>query len=213
MNNDHLEKLRGIYFNQGLDEAEIKPEPFGLFNKWLDEAVKSEYVEANAFVLSTVTNGKPRSRIVLLKGVEDGEFVFYTNYESAKGNEIIHDQYVAMNFWWGPLGRQVRIEGTVKKVSEEASDIYFSKRPRGSQIGAIASAQSKVTTREQLEESFMKITAKYENSEVIPRPKNWGGYAIEPSYIEFWQGRANRLHDRIAYERTNNGWEIRRLAP
>lgn len=214
MNNDNLQKLRGIYQNESLDITPETADPFVLFNKWFNEALASECLEPNAFVLSTVKNGRPRSRVVLLKGIENGEFIFYTNYDSDKGHEIESSSYVSMNFWWAPLARQVRIEGTVKKVSEQISDDYFHKRPRGSQLGAIASPQSRVVkNRKELEDIFEKVSQKFENQEIIPRPKNWGGFAIHPEYIEFWQGRANRLHDRVAFTKSENEWKTNRLAP
>lgn len=213
MNNDNLEKLRGIYLNEALDTARISSSPLELFDHWMQEAISSECIEPNAFVLSTVDQGRPRSRVVLLKGIEDQKFIFYTNYQSAKGQEIAAGSFVAMNFWWGPLARQVRIEGTIEKVSPETSDAYFQKRPRGSQLGAIASPQSRAITREELEELFAKTEKQYADSETIPRPSHWGGFAIIPHYIEFWQGRANRLHDRVCYALSDKGWEIKRLAP
>lgn len=213
MNNDNLEKLRGIYQNEALDTANISSEPIELFERWMAEAINSECIEPNALVLSTIHDGRPRSRVVLLKGIEDGKFIFYTNYQSAKGKEIEAGSFVALNFWWGPLARQVRIEGKIEKVSSQTSDAYFSKRPRGSQLGAIASPQSQIITREELEATFAKTVEKYENVEVIPRPLHWGGYAVTPDYVEFWQGRANRLHDRVSFRLKDNEWEINRLAP
>ncbi len=214
MNNDNLQKLRGIYQNEALDITSETSEPFVLFNKWFNEALASECLEPNAFVLSTIKNNRPRSRVVLLKGVENGDFIFYTNYDSDKGHEIDNTSFVSMNFWWAPLARQVRIEGKIKKVAESVSDDYFKKRPRGSQLGAIASPQSKIVKdRKELEEIFEKVSKKFEHEENIPRPKNWGGFAITPDYMEFWQGRANRLHDRVAFIQVNGEWKTNRLAP
>ncbi len=214
MNNDNLEKLRGIYLNEALDIGDISANPIEQFNKWFLGAMDSDCIEPNAFVLSTASNGRPRSRVVLLKGVDEDKFVFYTNYQSAKGHEVQSGQFVAMNFWWPPLARQVRIEGKIEKVSAETSDAYFQKRPRGSQLGAIASPQSAVvSSRKELEELFEKTVEAFQKIEIIPRPLHWGGYAIVPEYFEFWQGRANRLHDRITYTLVENKWQVSRLAP
>jgi len=213
MNNDNLEKLRGTYEDDTLDPDSIPENPFELFNAWLESALKSDCVEPNAFVLSTIDHGRPRSRVVLLKGIDDGKFIFYTNYRSAKGLEVENERYVSMNFWWGSIGKQIRVEGTIEKVSEEVSDAYFQKRPRGSQLGAIASPQSQVITAKELQELFDKAVIEYEKVEVIPRPKHWGGYAITPDYMEFWHGRVNRLHDRVSYRLKDGKWELNRLAP
>lgn len=213
MSKDNLEKLLASYQSEILDPATIPSNPFKLFNAWLESAVKMEFVEPNAFVLSTVYQGRPRSRVVLLKDVDQGQFIFYTNYQSAKGHEIAEAQYVSMNFWWGSLARQIRVEGTIKKVSAETSDAYFQTRPRGSQMGAIASPQSQVVTTEDLQEYFSKVVTEYEKVAVIPRPEHWGGYAINPEYIEFWQGRPNRMHDRVSYRKKGDVWELTRLAP
>lgn len=212
--NETLENLRVSYQVSSLDIGDCHQDPFEQFNKWFDESVKSMCDEPNAFVLSTIKENKPRSRVVLLKGIIDKTFLFYTNYESAKGLEIENNPYASMNFLWLPLQRQVRIEGVLSKVSEEQSNQYFQKRPRGSQLGAIASPQSKkVSSRQELEGMFHQTERKYEGIECVPRPTHWGGYALTPHYIEFWQGRSNRLHDRICFEKVNNQWEFFRLAP
>jgi pyridoxamine 5'-phosphate oxidase len=152
--------------------------------------------------------------VLLLKGIEEGKFVFYTNYESAKAGELQVNSRAALTFLWLPLQRQIRIEGAITKISSQQSDDYFQKRPRGSQLGAIASPQSrKVNSREEIEQLFRVAEEKFSSFEKIPRPQNWGGYAIEASYLEFWQGRNNRLHDRICYEKTGLKWERFRLAP
>lgn len=213
MNNENLEKLRGTYQDDLLDPEKIPENPFELFNAWLESALKSDCVEPNAFVLSTIDHGRPRSRVVLLKGIDDDKFIFYTNYRSAKGLEVENAHYVSMNFWWGSIGKQIRIEGKIEKVSEEVSDAYFHKRPRGSQLGAIASPQSQPITAKELQDLFDKAVTDYEKVEVIPRPKHWGGYAITPDYMEFWHGRVNRLHDRVSYQLKNEKWELKRLAP
>ncbi len=212
--NETLENLRVSYQASSLDIGDCHQDPFEQFNKWFDESVKSMCDEPNAFVLSTIKENKPRSRVVLLKGIIDKAFLFYTNYESAKGLEIENNPYASMNFLWLPLQRQVRIEGVLSKVSEQQSNQYFQKRPRGSQLGAIASPQSKkVSSRQELEGMFHQTERKYEGIESVPRPSHWGGYALTPHYIEFWQGRSNRLHDRICFQKVNNQWELYRLAP
>jgi pyridoxamine 5'-phosphate oxidase len=209
-----LENLRVRYQSSELDFKDCSKDPVLQFNHWLDQAIDSQCDEPNAFILSTVSNDQPRSRVVLLKGIKDNQFVFYTNYSSAKGHEISLNQKVAMTFLWLPLQRQVRIEGIVSKIDNVSSDEYFRKRPRGSQIGAIASPQSqKVSSRKELEDLFKITEEKFIQVQDLPRPKNWGGYAISPTYLEFWQGRDNRMHDRICFEKKNNDWEIYRLAP
>jgi pyridoxamine 5'-phosphate oxidase len=212
--NEKLENLRVSYSASRLDIEDCHDDPVLQFDRWLEQAISSKCNEPNAFTLSTVKSGQPRGRVVLLKGVHENDFVFYTNYDSAKGHEMAIDEKVAMTFLWLPLQRQVRIEGKVTKVSEHISDDYFHKRPRGSQIGAIASPQSaRVSNRAALEKMFLDAEKKFEGVEVLPRPKNWGGYMVTPTYVEFWQGRANRMHDRIAYEKVNDQWSKFRLAP
>jgi pyridoxamine 5'-phosphate oxidase len=180
----------------------------------LKEAINGQCDEPNAFTLSTVSHNKPRGRVLLLKGLHQGDFVFYTNYSSAKGQEMETNSHVAMTFLWLPLQRQVRIEGTVTKVDAALSDDYFSKRPRGSQLGAIASPQSqKVSSRQVLEKLFSEVQSNFGDNKPLKRPESWGGYALSPEYIEFWQGRDNRMHDRIAYEKENGLWTLSRLAP
>lgn len=197
-----------------LNEADIIANPFVLFEKWFKDAVKGEADKANAFVLSTATKeGKPSARVVLLKGVEHESFVFYTNYNSRKGIELMENPYAAMTFFWATIEKQVRVEGKVQKVSETESDSYFKTRPAGSQAGAWVSPQSSVIpNRDALEQKHHNFIIEHENKE-IQRPPFWGGFAIIPSHIEFWQGRASRLHDRILYTFENNNWKIERLAP
>ena len=168
----------------------------------------------DAMSLATVSaEGKPSGRIVLLRGVDDRGFVFYTNYNSRKSKELEATPHAALTFFWLGLERQVRIEGQVSRVSPEESDAYFQTRPRGSQIGALASPQSEfLKSREALEENVRNVTASFEGKE-IPRPSHWGGYRIQPHRIEFWDNRSNRLHDRIVYIAINNGWTVERLAP
>lgn len=189
-------------------------DPIQQFEKWFDEALKAEVLEANAMTLATVSeSGRPSLRVVLLKGVEEGKFVFYTNYQSAKGRELLKNPYCALNFFWPELERQVRIEGIAARVNEERAIAYFKIRPRGAQIGAWASPQSAVVeNRELLEQRYREMEQKFEGKEV-PKPHQWGGYEIEPYLMEFWQGRPNRLHDRILYLKLDNKWVIHRLAP
>jgi pyridoxamine 5'-phosphate oxidase len=212
--NETLENLRVSYQASSLDVNECNLNPIEQFNKWLQEAINSQCDEPNALVLSTISQNKPRSRVVLLKGIIDGNFVFYTNYHSSKGLEIDKNPNACMNFLWLPLQRQVRIEGVLSKVSDEQSSDYFQKRPRGSQLGAIASPQSeKVKSRDDLEQLFIDTENTFSGVDPIPRPLHWGGYFLEAHYIEFWQGRSNRMHDRICFEKKNNQWERFRLAP
>jgi len=212
--NKTLENLRVNYRHASLDVKDIHANPIEQFNQWLQEAINSMCDEPNAFVLSTVASGRPRSRVVLLKGLNNNQFVFYTNYLSHKGHELLNNPYASMNFLWLPLQRQVRIEGKIQKVSPELSDDYFQKRPRGNQLGAIASPQSQtIKDRESLESLFNDAEKKFANTATLERPLHWGGYSITPDYFEFWQGRESRMHDRISYKKENDQWIISRLAP
>lgn len=212
---EKLQNLRVNYKLKSFDFSDCAHDPIEQFQVWFNEALDSKIDEPNAFTLSTVLNNKPKSRVVLLKGIEKGRFVFYTNYQSHKADEISKNSNVALNFLWLPLERQIRIEGMIRKVDSKMSDDYFSKRPRESQIGAWASAQSSIlSSRNELEENFKKLHEKFKDTQSIPRPDNWGGYEVEASYVEFWQGRSNRLHDRIAYQKeSNNEWKLVRLSP
>lgn len=212
--NETLENLRVSYQKAKLDIEDCQADPVLQFDQWLEEAMTSKCDEPNAFVLSTIKGDRPRARVVLLKGIHENHFIFYTNYLSAKGDEIaLHDK-VSLTFLWLPLQRQIRIEGTIKKTDTVTSDEYFHKRPRGSQLGAIASPQShRVTNRAELEKFFADAEKKFADKAVLPRPAHWGGYGIEADYFEFWQGRNNRMHDRICYESKNGVWERYRLAP
>lgn len=212
--NQTLENLRGTYQDKKLDVTDCHADPIEQFDLWLEDSITTKCDEPNAFVLSTVKDNKPRARVVLLKGIHEDQFIFYTNYESAKGHEIQDNDFVSLTFLWLPLQRQIRIEGRVKKVDPSLSEDYFHKRPRGSQLGAIASPQSKkVSTRGELEKLFHDAEKKFAGVEVLPRPENWGGYAVKADYFEFWQGRNNRMHDRICYEKDQASWKLSRLAP
>ena len=206
--------IRKDYQLKSLSEYEVDQNPFTQFSVWWNEAVQSEIDEVNAMALSTVTSvGKPSSRIVLLKGYDEQGFVFFTNYSSDKGQQLAQNNFAALLFFWKELERQVRIEGVVSKVSVEESDAYFNSRPLGSRLGAWASPQSqKISDREVLNKELTKFTEQFDQ-ENIPRPAHWGGYRVRPNRIEFWQGRSNRLHDRILYEQDNDNWQISRLAP
>lgn len=212
--NEFLQGLRQSYLLASLDIKDCDQDPLAQFGHWMNDSVKSQCDEPNAFVFSSIQNSKPRSRVVLLKGIHEGQFVFYTNYQSDKGHEVEANPHVSMNFLWLPLQRQVRVEGIISKVPTDLSDNYFQKRPRGSQLGAIASPQSKkMSSRSELESLFEKAEKDFQGSEVLPRPAHWGGYQIKPTFIEFWQGRDNRMHDRICYQLVNNQWETYRVAP
>ncbi|MCB0661317.1 MAG: pyridoxamine 5'-phosphate oxidase [Saprospiraceae bacterium] len=215
MNSEQLAAMRQAYGNQEFTLSSSDSNPFHQFTKWFKEAIDAQLMEPNAMTLSTATaDGKPSGRIVLLKGLENESFVFFTNYNSRKGKEIEENPKVALTFWWDGLQRQVRIDGTIEKIAPEASTAYFQSRPKGSQIGAWASPQSdQITSRDQLTERVVELTEKYATDEVLPRPEHWGGYAVTADEIEFWQGRANRLHDRILYLKENKRWVKIRLAP
>lgn len=214
MDNKHIRKLREDYSLSTLDENDVHADPIEQFKIWLDESLKAILPEPNAMTLSTVdSDQKPHSRIVLLKGIEKNGFIFYTNYKSDKGRDIESNPNVSICFLWKELERQVRIEGVAKKISSEASEEYFVSRPVKSQIGAVASEQSSVIeNRAILEEKFEALTKLYSTGHV-PMPDHWGGYVVEPTSIEFWQGRRSRLHDRIKYEKEKKNWIIKRLAP
>ncbi len=210
----NLADLRQHYTKGGLEEHQIPDSPFTLFNEWFKQAGELGVLEPNAMVLSTVSaDNKPSSRVVLLKGIEDAGFIFYSNYESRKGKELEHNPYVSILFFWPEAERQMRIEGKVSKISTESSKEYFVSRPRESQLGAWASAQSSIIKgRHSIEESYQQCLAQYEGKD-IPLPDFWGGYIIHPSSFEFWQGRPSRLHDRMKYTKEQDSWLIVRLSP
>jgi pyridoxamine 5'-phosphate oxidase len=210
---DKIANIRSDYSLNGLHESDLDANPLIQFGKWFDDVIKSALTEANAMLLSTVDNGRPSGRIVLLKGVDEAGFTFFTNYDSKKGKEMETNPQVALTFFWKELERQVRIEGKIEKTSEKESDDYFASRPRGSQIGAWVSHQSEVIAgREVLEQKLKSLVEEFEGSPV-PRPPHWGGYRVVPDYIEFWQGRPSRLHDRLAYVLKEGVWVIGRLSP
>jgi pyridoxamine 5'-phosphate oxidase len=206
--------LRKEYSQASLSESEVCVNPLDQFTLWFEEAVKAAISEPNAMSLATVgEDGRPSSRIVLVKGFDQRGFTWFTNYASRKGRELRANQHAALLFHWVELERQVRIEGSVERVSEAESDAYFQSRPHRSRIGAIASAQSEIiASREELEARF--DLAERQHGEAPPRPTHWGGYRLRPSYLEFWQGRRSRLHDRIAYSLATDGtWLRERLQP
>jgi pyridoxamine 5'-phosphate oxidase len=208
-----LSEIRNEYMLKHLNEKDIEKDPFLQLNLWIDEAISGEACEPTAMALSTVSSdGKPTSRIVLLKELSDKGLVFFTNYESQKGKDLINHPQAASLFFWAELQRQVRIEGKVQKISENESSEYFNSRPRGSQLSALSSPQSTAITREKLEKLRDDLEKKYEGKD-IPKPSNWGGYILIPDYFEFWQGRENRLHDRLTFSKKGSEWKIERLAP
>jgi pyridoxamine 5'-phosphate oxidase len=187
--------------------------PFELFANWYDLAIETEINDPNAMTLSTISNNKPSSRVVLLKSHDEKGFVFYTNSNSKKGKSISENNNIALNFHWKTQNRQIRIEGQAKIVSSEISDSYFKSRPRGSQIGAWSSNQSsELKTRSELIDNIKKFEKKYEDQD-IPRPSHWNGYLVKPQLIEFWQEMPFRIHDRVVYTLFNNKWEIKKLYP
>ncbi len=212
-----LADLRQEYARAELSRDHVTDDPIDQFRAWFDEAEDAELEEPNAMTLATAaTDGTPSARIVLLKGLDDRGFHFYTNYESRKGTDLSQNPHAALVFLWKPLERQVRIEGTVERLPAEESTEYFHRRPRGAQMGAWASPQSRVVdSRADLEANLETVKAEYEDEDEIPRPSHWGGYVVRPTEVEFWQGRPNRLHDRLRYRRSDpaGDWTLERLAP
>ena len=205
--------IRKDYRLQSLEEKDVYADAIQQFTYWWNEAVNSEIEEVNAMTLATATiAGVPSARIVLLNDYDENGFVFFTNYQSHKGKEMEENPKAALVFFWKELERQVRIEGNIEKIEAKDSDAYFNSRPIGSRIGAWASPQSQVIgNRKNIEENAAAVQAKF--GDEIPRPAHWGGYRLKPAKIEFWQGRSNRLHDRLLYTKHANGWNIERLAP
>lgn len=211
-----LADMRRNYAREGLTEAQAPDEPFALFRQWFDEAVKTEQapVEANAMTLATVdADGRPHCRVLLLKGLDAQGFTFFSNYLSAKGQQIAAKPFAAMTFFWPTLERQVRIEGRVAKVTPQESDAYFQVRPLGSRLGAWASPQSQVIASREALEGLLKATEERFSDTQPTCPDHWGGYRLVPDRIEFWQGRPSRLHDRLNYRLINDRWQRERLAP
>ncbi len=207
--------IRKDYKLHSLNETDVATNPIEQFTRWWDDAVNSQIDEVNAMTLATINaDGFPSARIVLLKGYDAKGFVFFTNYQSHKGQELAKNPRACLVFFWKELERQVRIEGLVEKIAEAESEEYFQSRPEGSRIGAWASPQSTVISgREVIEQNVIDLEKKYANTHV-PRPEHWGGYIVKPTSIEFWQGRSSRLHDRILYTAQNDfSWKIERLAP
>lgn len=210
-----LAAMRQEYAERGLREEDVLPDPIAQFERWFEDARRAEIFEANAMALATVdAEGQPAARMVLLKGIDQRGLAFYTNLESRKSRELAANPRAALLFWWGQLARQVRFEGLVARVDEAEVDAYFATRPRGSQIGAWASPQSAVIAdRAALDEAEREITQRFAGTEVS-RPPFWGGFRLRPERVEFWQGRGNRLHDRLRYSRMPDGaWRLERLAP
>jgi len=210
-----IAQLRKDYTLHSLTETAVAPLPIAQFTAWWEQAVESAIEEVNAMALSTVNKeGRPESRIVLLKGYGEKGFVFFTNYESDKGDQLQQNAHCSLLFFWKELERQVRINGRAEKISAQESDDYFNSRPEGSKIGAWASPQSRIVESQQwLHENFERIKTQYQNN-TISRPPHWGGFIVRPVSIEFWQGRPSRMHDRIKYSlQQDGGWKIERLAP
>ncbi len=209
----NIADLRREYAGEPLSERDVDPNPIAQFEKWFEQAMRAAMVESNAMTLATSTrDGRPSARIVLLKGVDERGFVFFTDYRSHKGSDLAENPLVALCFFWEALHRQVRVSGAVEKVTREESESYFHSRPRGSQIGAWASRQSSpLAAREILEKEVARLGQQHPND--VPLPPHWGGYRVTPATIEFWQGRESRLHDRIVYTRDGAAWKVGRLSP
>ena len=209
-----ISDLRRDYRARALSEADAAADPLVFFRQWFDEAVRADLADANAMTLATAAaDGTPDGRIVLLKDVGPDGFTFFTNYDSAKGQELAANPRATLVFFWAGLERQVRVSGTVTRVDAAASDAYFLSRPRDSQVGAWASPQSEVIPDRATLETRMAAATERFTAEAITRPPHWGGYLVTPAWIEFWQGRPNRLHDRLRYHRAGDAWTIARLAP
>lgn len=207
--------IRKDYSRASLDVVNVLPDPIQQFQKWFDEALKAVVPEPNSMNLATVNqDGRPSSRIVLLKGIENSRFLFFTNYQSDKAQALEVNPACALTFFWPELERQVRIEGVASRIDEKRSQAYFQSRPRLSQIGAWASPQSTLLSdRQLLEDRFRQIEERFKDHAVLPKPKQWGGFEVDPFQIEFWQGRPSRLHDRIRYTNIDGQWKINRVSP
>jgi pyridoxamine 5'-phosphate oxidase len=212
---ENIKDLRQEYSSAPFNLEDADVNPFVQFKNWLEDAIKAEMPEPNAMTLATINDGGyPSARVVLLKALEPEGFVFYTNYNSEKGRSMEKNPHVALVFLWLGIQRQVRIEGVVSKIDTETSSAYFKTRPRGSQIGAVASPQSTLIDRASLEKAFLELDQKYGPEDEIPMPDHWGGYLVQPQRLEFWQGRRSRLHDRVNYILESGGdWVKQRLAP
>lgn len=211
----NIADIRKEYRRHSLSEHEVEHDPLAQFANWWDDAIKSEIEEVNAMTLASINAaGNPSARIVLLKGFDENGFVFFTNYNSHKGEELTRHPHACLVFFWAALERQVRIQGTVNRVSETENDVYFNSRPAESKIGAWSSPQSKViSNRDILEDNILLYRQEFADG-IIPRPPHWGGFLVKPTLMEFWQGRPSRLHDRIQYTiQTDGSWLIERLAP
>ncbi len=209
-----ISNIRKDYTKDTIKLNDLDINPIYQFKKWFDNALKSNVLEANAMVLSTVTpEGMPQGRVLLLKDIDENGFTFFSNYNSSKGKDLSSNSMASMTFFWPELEQQIRISGSVDKIKYETSKAYFESRPRGSQISALASPQSQVIkSRGSLSKEVERLERTYEGKD-IPMPSSWGGYLLKPVKIEFWQGRSSRLHDRFLYEKINEGWRILQLAP
>lgn len=210
-----ISEMRESYDRGFLDEAHVESDAMKQFQVWFEEARNENILEPNAMVLSTIgLDGNPESRTVLLKGLEDEGFIFYTNYKSDKAKEIAANSNVSLLFLWKKMQRQIRISGKVRKISKEKSEAYFHSRPKGSQIGAWVSPQSQVISdKSMLDKRKEELIEKYKDADKLPLPDFWGGYIVVPNKMEFWQGRPNRLHDRLRYNLDTGQWKIDRVAP
>jgi pyridoxamine 5'-phosphate oxidase len=210
-----ISDIRKDYSKSTLDLSSVNKNPVAQFEIWFEDALKAKVPEPNALTLSTVAeDGRPSGRIVLLKGIESDKFIFYSNYQSQKRKHLEKNPACCLTFFWPELERQVRVEGVASRCGTKTSEKYFQSRPRESQIGAWASPQSAIiSNREILDERVKKIQEKFEGVDKLPKPNQWGGFEVEPLKMEFWQGRPNRLHDRIVFTKVDGLWQMHRLAP